>query len=1034
MFSEIFIERPRLAMVISLVLLFAGAISIPNIPVAEYPEIAPPQIFVGCNYAGASAQAVQETVAVPLEAEINGVEHLLYFTSSCDDNGSYSCSIVFQSGIDYDMAMVNVQNAVKRAEAKLPEEVKKVGVNIHKRSGDFLTIYAFLSDDDYSLLDLNNFVNTTIKDGISRLEGVSSVAVFGERVYSMRIWLDPFRMAGLGITTANIIAAIQSQNLQAAAGTIGSESSNEYVEYKIDMKGRLLTTEDFGNIVLRTGSDGSMVKISDIARVELGSRSYSGMGLLDGKPCVGMAAFRTSDANALDTVNNINKLLEEYKPRFPEGVHYEVAYDPTKFIKTTIKEIVETLIIALVLVIVITFLFLQDWRATIVPAVAIPVSLLATFPVIYILGYSINVLTMFGLILVIGSLVDDAIVVVENCQSLMEREGLSARDAASKSMQQITGAIIATTLVTVACYVPLAFYGGMVGNIYRQFSVTMCVSLCFSTLVALTLSPALCSLILRPPRKKALWVFAPFNLILNCSRSIYLFVVKLLVRRGLITIILFAVCCWLAVKVHGMIPSAFLPTEDKGVILCNLELSPGATLARTERALTEFRDKVKDIGGIKSCFSVSGQNIINGNGENYGMLIVQLKDWNERESKELSHTAILQSIQLAAATIPSASVNCFIPPAIMGLGATGGVSYKICSDSDSDPVKLSAVAQKMSYELTMRPETLYVMSSFNANTPQIYFDLDREKAQSLNVSVANVFATLQSKLASFYINDFTMNGENYYVKIQADAAERRSIENIDELMIPSNTGGEVPLSSLGTMRYTVGPKVIQRMNKLMCAGMNGMAAPGVTSGELMKVIEETPLPKGYHIEWVDLSYQEKNNENQLGLLIGLACLFAYLFLVGQYESWCIPVPVMLSVVIALLGGLIGLKVTHSELGIYAQLGLVMLIGLAGKNAILMVEFSKQEHEIGVPITEAAINGANMRYRAVLMTAWSFLFGVWPLVVANGAGAASRQSIGITTFSGMLLATIVGICFTPALYAVMQRIREFIKYTVFRMEH
>ena len=419
MFSQIFIERPRLAMVISLVLLFAGAIAIPNIPVAEYPEIAPPQIYVGCSYAGASAQVVQETIAVPLEAEINGVEHLLYFTSSCDDNGSYSCSIVFQPGIDYDMAMVNVQNAVKRAEAKLPDEVKKVGVNIYKRSGDFLCVYCFLSDNDYSLLDLNNFVNTTIKDAISRLEGVASVAVFGERVYSMRIWLDPFRMAGLNITTANIIAAIQSQNIQAAAGTVGTESSNEYIEYKIDMKGRLLTTEEFGDIVLRTEADGSMVKISDVARVELGSRSYAGQGLLDGKPGVGMAAFRTSDANALDTVNNINKLLEEYKPRFPEGVYYQVAFDPTKFIKVTIQEIVETLVIALILVIVITYLFLQDWRATIVPAVAIPVSLLATFPVIYVIGYSINVLTMFGLILVIGSLVDDAIVVVENCQSLM---------------------------------------------------------------------------------------------------------------------------------------------------------------------------------------------------------------------------------------------------------------------------------------------------------------------------------------------------------------------------------------------------------------------------------------------------------------------------------------------------------------------------------------------------------------------------------------------------------------------------------------
>ena len=1033
MFSRIFIERPRLAMVISLLMVFAGCIAIPNIPIAEYPEIAPPQIFVGCSYVGASAQVVQETVAVPLEAEINGVEDLLYFTSTCDDNGSYACSIILDSGVDYDMAMVNVQNAVKRAEAKLPEEVTKIGIQIYKRSGDFLAIYGFMSGPEYSLLALNNYVNTTIKDAITRLPGVAAVAIFGARVYSMRIWLDPFRMSGLGITVADVITAVQSQNIQAAVGSIGTEYSNDYLEYKINTKGRLLTADEFGDIVLRTEKDGSLVKLRDVADCELGAQTYNGSAKYGDDPTVGVAVFRTNDANALDTVDRINALLEEYKPRFPESVHFEVAYDPTRFIEVTIEEIVETLVIALILVIAITYLFLQDWRATIVPAAAIPVALLATFPVMYIIGYSINVLTMFGLILVIGSLVDDAIVVVENCQSLMEREGLSSKEAAIKTMEQITGAIIATTLVTVACYVPLAFYGGMVGNIYRQFSVTMCVSLCFSTLVAMTLSPALCSLIMRPPRKKALWIFWPFNMVLNGSRSIYLLIVRLLVRRGILTALLFGVACFIVYRVYGRIPSSFLPEEDKGVVLCNMELSPGATLARTEKAVKEFYDKAKNVPGVSTCLQVSGQNILNGNGENYGMCIVQLKDWSERKTKDLSLNSILGKLQALAATVPAARINCFTPPAIMGLGATGGVSFKICSDSDADPAKLAAVASDMANSLTARPETMYVISTFNASTPQIYFDLDREKAEALHVPVATIFAVLQGKLASFYINDFTLNGESYYVKIQSAGEHRVNLSNLEEAMVSSITGAEIPLSSLGTVRYSVGPKIIQRMNKLMCAGMNGMAMPGVSSGELMKIIEETPLPKGYHIEWVDLSYQEKKNQNQLGTLVTLAMLFAYLFLVGQYESWSIPVPVMLSVAFALLGGLLGLFITGTSLSIYAQLGLVMLIGLAGKNAILMVEFSKQEREAGVPVFEAAINGANMRYRAVLMTAWSFLFGVWPLVVANGAGAGSRRAIGITTFSGMLLATLIGICFTPALYSLIQRIREFIKYRILRLE-
>ncbi len=633
---------------------------------------------------------------------------------------------------------------------------------------------------------------------------------------------------------------------------------------------------------------------------------------------------------------------------------------------------------------------------------------------------------MFGLILVVGSLCDDAIVVVENCQSLMEREGLSPKEAAFKCMRQITGAIIATTLVTVACYAPLAFYGGMVGNIYIQFAVSMCIALCLSTVVAMTLSPALCAVLLRRPDGHVPVIFRPFNRVLDGSRKAYSFFVTFLVRRALVTLLLFGGACCAVWLLFGKIDSSFLPSEDKGEIMCNIELPQGASVDRTDAVLKEFLERVSGIPGIRSSMVISGRSMMSGSGENVAMCILRLDPWDQRKTPDLQLDAIMTRIQEETRTISDASIIVFTPPAIMGLGATGGATFELCGIGDIDAGELSTQAKQFAMKLSNSPETRYAMTSYNADTPQFFLDINREKAETLGVATGTIFSTLQSKLASLYVNDFTFQGRNYEVKIQSTADNRATLDNVREIQVPNDSGEMVPLSSIGTLHYTVGPSQITRFNKMTCAELNAQAAPGVSSQRLFELVEGTELPENYHVEWTGLSYQEKQNQGQIVYLMALALLFAYLFLVGQYESWMIPVPVMLAVVFAVLGALLGLLVTGETMSIYAQLGMVMLIGLAAKNAILMVEFSKQERESGKSIYEAALNGANLRYRAVLMTAWSFLFGVFPLVIATGAGSGSRRAIGITTFSGMVLATLVGIVFTPALYALFQRLREFLK--------
>ena len=986
MFSQFFINRPRFAFVLAIALSLCGVIALMQLPVEEYPEIAPVTIRVSASYPGASAQVVADTIALPVEDQINGVENVLYYSSTCNNSGSYSCSVTFASGADSDMALVNLQNAVKRAEAKLPSIVKQQGISVQKRNSDMLAMYAFATDGrKYSLQQLGDFVEQNVKEAVMRLEGVSVAEVAASQAYAMRVWLNPVRMSGLGISISDISRAIEAQNVQAAAGTVGSEYANRYLSYKLNVDGRLKTAEEFAAIVVRNDPEtGGQVLLGDVARVEIGSKSYAGRSAFNGRESIGLSVYKTPEANALEVVDRVKATLDDWMKRLPEGVTCEIANDATA-------------------------------------------SLLAAFVFIWAFGFTINILTMFGLILVIGSLVDDAIVVVENTQTLMATEGLSAKEAASKSMHQITGAVIATTLVTVACYIPLAFYGGMVGKMYIQFAFTMCVALCLSTFVALTLSPVLCSLLLRPPKARPPRIFAPVNFVIDGARKGYLAVVRLLVRHVVISALLFAAAaggCWF---LKDCVKETLLPDEDKGMIMMDVELPQGATLERTNRVLDDIQKRIQGVPGVKGVMLISGNGSMSGSGEHCGMGVLLLDHWDDRKTPETQVGAIIAEIRKRTADVYAAKVTCFTTPAISGLGRLGGVGFNLCSDAGSDATALAAAAQAFVRRIQELPEAGRVTCGFRADTPQLRLTLDRQKAKSLGVDPSTVFSTLQNKLASVYVNDFNKDGRAYEVLVQSQADFRATPEDIADLHVPGANGAMVPLSAIGTVAYEIGSREVTRFNKMPSASINAQVAPGVAPLELISAIERAGAPEGYHVEWSEMSLQEKENQGRLGLLMGLAALFAYLFLVAQYESWTIPLPVMCSVVFALAGAYLGLWITGTPMSIYAQLGLVMLIGLSAKNAILMVEFSKQQREeAGLPVADAALKGADLRFRAVQMTAWSFLCGVLPLVLATGAGAGSQKAIGISTFSGMLAATFVGIFFTPALYALFQRLREFVK--------
>ncbi|MFA7349415.1 MAG: multidrug efflux RND transporter permease subunit [Methylotenera sp.] len=1016
--SKFFITRPIFASVLSIIIVLAGLAAAMKLPIAQYPQIAPPTVLISATYPGASADTLSKTVAAPIEEQLSGVEGLLYYNSSADSSGSLTITATFEIGTDVNQATFNVSNRVNIALPRLPDEVRRTGIVVQKRSNDILLV-VMLTDKQkkYDPLFLSNYGTLNVLDELKRIKGVGDAIIFGAQDYSMRIWLRPDRMAQLGVSTTDIANAIRAQNAQYAAGKIGQEPSpsDQQLVYTVTAKGRLIDPAEFGNIIIRADGPRGILYLKDVARIELGSQSYNVRAYLDGTPGVGIPIFLQTGANALDTATAVKAKMNELKQRFPAGVDWETPYDTSDFVKASIGEVLKTLAEAMVLVVLVVFLFLQSWRATLIPIIAVPISLIGTFAGLWLFGFSINTLTLFAMVLSIGIVVDDAIVVLENVERLMTEEKLSPIKAAVKSMEQVSAAVVAIVLVLIAVFIPVAFLGGIAGEMYRQFAVTVAVAVVISGVVALTLTPALCAVLLKPTHAKSAF-FNGFNRGFGRFTHFYTSAVNLTLHHKIIGTLVFAAVIGLVAVLLKVIPGSFVPAEDQGYVISAVIMPDGATLARTSKTTENVRAAIAEDPAVAHQFAVNGFDLIGGgNKTSAATMFVRMKDWDERKATADDMVKKLFGIGMQQ---PDGMAIAFNPPAIRGLGSSGGFELYVQTRGDSDPAKLAVVVTNFIGALKNEPRLAELNTFFRPTVPQLYVEVDEAKAISQGVPVASIYDTLQSTMGSLYVNDFNKSGRTYRVQLQAEADYRMKAEDLGRVYVRANSGQMVPLSALSKVSHIVGAEQLERYNGLLSAKVMGKGASGVSSGDAIQMVEKIAaenLPDGYQIAWTGQAYQEKRTGSAAVFAFGFAIIMVFLILAAQFETWALPLAVIMAVPFALAGALLAVLVRGMPNDIYFQIGLITLVGLAAKNAILIVEFASQKMEEGMPVAEAALEAARMRFRPIVMTSMAFVLGIVPLAIATGAGAAARRSMGTGVLGGMLLATFVATIFIPLFF-------------------